>query len=291
MSGVAQLAWLVLEVSDLDAWTELATRILGLDITPGQGGLQLRADERLWRILLLPGPADDLAALGWEAADTGSFERIVSSLRAADVEVVEDSARARLRGVQRLARFDDPAGNRNELALGIPRASSRFRSPKIRGGYAMGDLGVGHVALDSRSREESEAFYGQHLGLRLSDRIVADLKVMTVDIAFLRANARHHSLALGGPLGRRAHHLMLQMNDLEDVGRTFDRAWRAGRVVTTLGCHSNDRMTGFYMSTPSGLQIEVGAGGVAVDEDAWHPITHDRIAVWGHQPLPAGATR
>ncbi len=284
MLGVSQLAYLVFEVSDLGAWAEFATRLLGFGVTEGQGGLELRYDERAYRILLQEGPADDLAGLGWQVDDVATLERIAASLQSADVPTSKDPELARGRRVERLLHFEDPAGNRNELVVG-PTDGDAFRSPKIRGGYTTGSLGMGHLALNSRTRQESEDFYCRHLGLRLSDRIVADLKVMQIDIAFLRANARHHSLALGGPLGRAMHHFMLQMNSLDDVGRTFDRAWRAERVVTTLGRHSNDLMTSFYVTTPSGFQLEIGWGGVEVDETTWQTTTHDRIAVWGHQHL------
>ena len=285
MPAVSELAYLGFEVSDPGAWAEFARRLLGIEVCEGQGGLELRYDERGYRIVLRPGVADDLAFLAWEAPDEHALDELSRGLEAAGTPVHDDPELAALRRVRRLAWFDDPAGNRNELVVGPEAGPGAFNSAKVPGGYTTGELGMGHLALNARTREESEGFYCQHLGLRLSDRIRADLGVMKVDLAFLRANRRHHSLAVGGPLGRAMHHFMLQMNRLDDVGRTLDRARRARLLTTTLGRHSNDRMISFYLLTPSGFQVEIGYGGVEIDDATWQPCTHDTIAVWGHRPL------
>ena len=37
----------------------------------------------------------------------------------------------------------------------------------------------------------------------------------------------------------------------------------------SLGRHTNDLMTSFYVRTPSGFEIEYGTGGIVVDDDTW----------------------
>ena len=68
MAGVTQLGYWGFEVSDLAAWETFATDVLGLAVAARQedGGLRLRLDEHSWRIALEPGPADDLAYVGFE---------------------------------------------------------------------------------------------------------------------------------------------------------------------------------------------------------------------------------
>ena len=60
----------------------------------------------------------------------------------------------------------------------------------------------------------------------------------------------------------------------------------------TLGRHTNDRMTSFYVRTPSGFEIEYGTGGLLVDDATWVVRPYDAGSVWGHkppaQPLLAG---
>jgi hypothetical protein len=54
-------------------------------------------------------------------------------------------------------------------------------------------------------------------------------------------------------------------------------------VVSTLGRHSNDQMVSFYMSTPSGFEVEYGWGGRLVDDATWQVQRHDRGTLWGHK--------
>ena len=53
----------------------------------------------------------------------------------------------------------------------------------------------------------------------------------------------------------------------------------------TLGRHPNDQMTSFYARTPSGFEIEFGAGGRRIDMDSEWPVGHyDAMSIWGHKP-------
>ena len=66
MSGVTELGYIVIEASDLAAWDAYATGILGL-MPAGNGAY--RMDGKAHRITLTEGPADDLAALGFDCGD------------------------------------------------------------------------------------------------------------------------------------------------------------------------------------------------------------------------------
>ena len=46
-----------------------------------------------------------------------------------------------------------------------------------------------------------------------------------------------------------------------------------GRVVNSLGQHSNDPMLSFYVQSPAGFNIELGWKGLMVDDDTWTPAT------------------
>ena len=52
----------------------------------------------------------------------------------------------------------------------------------------------------------------------------------------------------------------------------------------SLGRHTNDMMTSFYVRTPSGFEIEYGTGGVLVDEENWEVENYDAMSFWGHRP-------
>ena len=70
MTAIRQLGYLGLEVSDLASWERFAVGVLGLEPAhrAEDGSLALRMDDRAQRIVLHPGPADDLAYLGFELA-------------------------------------------------------------------------------------------------------------------------------------------------------------------------------------------------------------------------------
>jgi 3,4-dihydroxy-9,10-secoandrosta-1,3,5(10)-triene-9,17-dione 4,5-dioxygenase len=60
-------------------------------------------------------------------------------------------------------------------------------------------------------------------------------------------------------------------------------------VIVTLGEHTNDHMTSFYVTTPSGFQIEYGCNGLVVDDDTWQVAHYDAISTWGHKYIAADA--
>ena len=164
--------------------------------------------------------------------------------------------------------------------------------PQVRAGFVADQRGLGHCVVTANSQLESQRFYCDLLGLRLSDHIRCDVYGYHVDIAFLHANRRHHSIAVGNRQKKRIHHFMLEAAAMDEVGLAFDRALAAGvRIVQTLGRHPNDRMFSFYGKTPSGFQFEFGSGGREIDDSVWQPTTYDRISEWGHHPPIAFAPR
>jgi extradiol dioxygenase len=108
-------------------------------------------------------------------------------------------------------------------------------------------------------------------------------------IRFLHCNPRHHSLAFAlvpGMVGM--HHLMLEVQSLDDVGTGLDLVnERQIPLAMSLGRHTNDDMTSFYVRTPSGFEIEYGFGGARVDDSDWETAEYDQQSTWGHKP-PAG---
>ncbi|MBW2507974.1 MAG: glyoxalase, partial [Deltaproteobacteria bacterium] len=60
-----QLGYLAFEVSDLEAWRNFGTKILGLEVVSdrGEAGFSLRMDSYAQRFFIEPGPADDLAVV------------------------------------------------------------------------------------------------------------------------------------------------------------------------------------------------------------------------------------
>jgi 2,3-dihydroxybiphenyl 1,2-dioxygenase len=289
-----RLGYLAIEARDLDAWEGFAVDVLGLEAGRREdGALALRCDDWVQRFVVTQGPSDDVTAIGWEVDDETALGALVERLRTAGVEVTSGSDdEARGRRVAHLVKLRDPGGTPLEIFHGAERASLPFRSRHVVSSFVTGAQGLGHAVLGATDLEESKRFYCDLLGFRVSDRIVCEIYGYPVDITFLHASPRHHTVAIGAPQAKRIHHFMLEVASMDDVGLAFDRALRAGvRIIQTLGRHPNDRMFSFYGKTPSGFEFECGWGARQVDDTTWVPTTYDRISEWGHHPPQTFAPR
>lgn len=287
MSAVKQLGYLVFEVSDLAAWEKFGTAVLGLELVDRRedSGFSLRMDGYRQRFFIEPGPADDLTAVGWEVEGPEQLERIAVRLQDAGQEVVQASPEeAARRNVHALLRFDDPAGNPVEVFHGPKMAEEAFASEVVEGGFVADEQGLGHVVVVSRDDAKHEEFYSTVFGLELSDYIRCEYFGHKIDVTFMHANSRHHSLAFGGGHLKRIHHFMIQAKSMDEVGRCYDRfLFSGGMVHQTLGRHPNDKMFSFYGYTPSGFHFEFGAGAIEIHE-GWQSTTHGKVSEWGHHP-------
>lgn len=292
---VLQLGYLGFETAAPDAWETFATNVLGLALGRRfeNGGFTLRMDSYAARFFVDAGPAEDVSVIGWEVENETALQEIGRRVQACGHDVISGSAaEIAHRGVSGLVKFRDPAGTPSELYYGAERAPEPFRSELVLSRFVAEGQGLGHAVVTSKNKAESVAFYRDVLGFRLSDDIVCQYYGHDVDISFFHANARHHSVAIGGPQRKRIHHFMLEVASMDDVGLCFDRALRAGvPIMQTLGRHPNDRMFSFYAKTPSGVEFEFGWGGREVDDATWEPRIYDRISEWGHHPPIAFAPR
>ncbi|WP_262403399.1 hypothetical protein [Actinomadura sp. CNU-125] len=127
MTGIKELAYVVYEASSLDDWERFGVDLLGMQLAEKSAdAIALRTDAKAHRWLVRRGPADDLAASGYEVTDGAALDEIVERLAAAGADVAEgDAALAADRRVDRIAVTTDPLGNRVELVTGFADAPSR----------------------------------------------------------------------------------------------------------------------------------------------------------------------
>ena len=288
MAGVTQLGYLVFEVSDLAAWRDFGTQVLGMRLVDDRGdqGFGLQMDGHYRRFAIVPGSSDDLAAIGWEVADQAALDEVTARLEGAGYTVRAGSnADAARRHVTALVHFEDPAGHPGELHWGPKPAEEAFSSNVVPSGFVADEQGLGHVVVTSRSNAEHEKFYTEMLGFRLSDYIRCEFFGHEIDVTFMHCNARHHSLAFAKGDHKRVLHFMVEAGSMIEVGRCYDRfLFAGGQVHQTLGRHPNDQMFSFYGYTPSGFHFEFGYGGVQVDDATWQSTVHPIVSEWGHHP-------
>ncbi|MCX7056298.1 MAG: VOC family protein [Proteobacteria bacterium] len=244
------------------------------------GSVYLKMDERQWRIGVHPHAQDGtLLYLGLELDGPHEFAAAIQELKDAKIDVtVGSEADAQARAVTAIARLRDPAGIPIELFYG-QTWDYKFHSPYFDHHFLAGSLGLGHVNLFVSKQTECFDFYTQVLGFKLTDYI-------RFGPQFLRCNPRHHSVALmdaGGVTG--LQHFLVEVTDIDAVGRTLDRAKKAGiNIVTTMGRHRNDGTLSFYMRGPGGFDVEVGCEAKLID-DSWRANEFCEGDVWGHDGI------
>lgn len=286
---IAGLAYSVVSATDLGAWARFGEDFAGFSAHYVPGGLALRMDERAGRVFVEPAATDRYAASGWELRTRRQFDAALAELADKGIAFTASAPAERaLRHVAEMVWFRDPAGNRHELCYGAISDFTRFVSPQAVRGFVTGELGYGHVVLPAPQIDAVRDIMIDVLGLGVSDFMVhrpmgAEGPAMRIDFMHC-ANPRHHSLALfEGEVPAGCVHMMVEVPDLDEVGRAHDRMLASGaRLMATLGKHTNDRMTSFYVETPGGFALEYGFGGLQLDWDRHSEFEFTQVSLWGH---------
>ncbi|TWR83684.1 biphenyl 2,3-dioxygenase [Pseudomonas saxonica] len=289
MIDIRGLSYFVAESTDPVQWQRYAQDVLGMMVSEAPaGGMYVKMDERPFRMLVVPGGESRYLASGWELASERAFNAAIETLDQADVSWRLGTAeQCDQRGVQALLHVTDPSGNHHELSWGHRSDCQPFISPQGVPGFITGDMGLGHTVLPAPNFDATLAFAKEVLGFELSDifNFRPDPSAPPIRIHFLHCkNSRHHSLALAEyPVPSGCVHVMVEVESMTEVGRAYDRSIAHNVPQSaTLGQHLNDRMTSFYMKTPSGFDLEYGYGGLLVDWQEHSAFEFTRVSLWGH---------
>ncbi|MGW7536062.1 iron-dependent extradiol dioxygenase HsaC [Amycolatopsis sp. NPDC054798] len=291
--AIRSLGYLRIEATDMDAWRVYGLKVLGM--VEGSGtdpdALYLRMDDFPARLVIVPGEKDRLAQTGWEAANAAELDEIRTRLDAASVPYKEGTPDELAdRRVAEMISFTDPSGNTLEVFHGVALQHRRVVSPYGHR-FVTGEQGLGHVVLSTHDDEAALRFYRDVLGFRLRDsmRLPPQMVGRPADgdpawLRFFGCNPRHHSLAfLPMPTPSGIVHLMVEVEETDDVGLCLDRAKRKNVPMSaTLGRHVNDLMLSFYMKTPGGFDVEFGCEGRQVEDEAWIARESTAVSLWGH---------
>ena len=285
--AVTALGYVGVHSDRLDDWADFACRLIGMQKIDGSAkALAFRMDDRMQRLLVSGEPGDTLAFMGFEVAARSDLQDYAARLDRAGVKVEPGSrALADRRFVEDLMICWDPDGNRIELFYGPMRTADPFVPGRPIGGFKTGPLGMGHAVLHVRDANVLLPFYRDVLDFRVSD-----YGLSPYPLYFMHVNGRHHSFAMVGSGQAGLHHLMVEFENLDDVGQGYDLAQlEEGRIAYTLGRHLNDYVTSYYAYSPSGFFVESGWGGRVIDPVTWTPHeTFDGPSSWGHERLYLG---
>ncbi|GAA3733356.1 2,3-dihydroxybiphenyl 1,2-dioxygenase [Spinactinospora alkalitolerans] len=267
-----------------EEWLTFGPEVLGLQLADrGEDGtVRLRADDAAHRLSIHPGDEHALEYIGWGVHTEEDLAALTQRLTDHGTKVHEGTPEEIAdRAVAGMVWFDDPFGIRHELSWGQVRLPGTFHPGRAMSGFITGEQGLGHGVLVVPDIEQADDFFSGVLGFRLSDRIIDP----PLNARFYHCNGRHHSLAVAEMPGMAGfQHLMLETRSLDDVGIAYDLCEERGvPIVLTMGRHTNDLTTSFYLYSPAGFHIEYGTGGVTVDDDNWEPATYPKTKIWGHR--------
>ncbi len=291
--GIRSLAYMRIEATDMAAWRDYGLKVLGMIEGKGTNSdaLYLRMDDFPARLVIVPGERDRLQVSGWETATAAELQEVRDNLAAAGVPFKEGTAdQLADRRVVEMIAFEDTSGNSLEVFHGAALEHRRIVSPYGHK-FVTGEQGLGHVVLTTTDDDASLRFYRDVLGFKLRDsmRMPPQMVGRPADgepawLRFLGCNPRHHSLAflpLPNPTG--IVHLMVEVENSDDVGLCLDRAMRKKvKMSASLGRHVNDLMLSFYMKTPGGFDIEFGCEGLEVEDADWIARESTAVSLWGH---------
>ncbi|MGA7834828.1 MAG: VOC family protein [Acidimicrobiales bacterium] len=293
MEHQLEFAYIGFEVADSRGLGAMLTEVVGL--LPGEtatdGSATYRNDDRTRRVFIQEGPRDDCSVLGFEAVSDTAFEETAARLESAGFPLKEgDEQLCEARGVARLGYAESPWRLRFELVQGLGAVETPFFSPLVKGGFQTMGVGAGHTAIAVTSFVDSERFLFEGLGMVQSDWVETEIMDgIEIEIRFYHCNSRHHSIALAKlpfDLGKSLHHFQVEVNERDDMGFAFDRAWSSGlEFANGMGLHDNEGAFSFYVTSPAGFLVEVGYGTKKVYSPWDGNRRYDRISRWGHQPI------
>lgn len=290
MAHVTELGYIGLGVKDLAAWKDFAANILGLQIVDEgeHDRCYLRMDYWHHRFVVHANGSDDLEYLGFRVANAEAFHAMQRQLSEAGIKFrVGSDDEAVERRVLEVLKLSDPDGNPVEI-FHSPEVQARkpFHPGRpMHGRFHTGAGGLGHCIVRERDVAAAHRFYSQ-LGMQGGVEYKIRMGQHVMPITFMHCNDRQHTVAFGiGGMTRRLNHIMLQVENLDDVGLTHDLV-REQKIPVTIkpGKHSNDHMYSFYFRNPSGWMFEYGWGGRPPTDQSEYYVED----MYGHQPEDGG---
>jgi 2,3-dihydroxy-p-cumate/2,3-dihydroxybenzoate 3,4-dioxygenase len=275
MIELKDLSYVRLGASSLDDAANFATRCLGLQVGEQSAkALYLRSDDRAHTLCYFEGdPADQ--TVGFEVEDESKLNAAAATLEKLGHPVHGGTpTECSQRKVKTFIGFKDPTGNQIELVIRPERSGKRYFATRDAG-----ITGFSHVGLFTTDPARDERFWTQVCNARVSDRIG--------DIALMRVNAIHHTVALAPGRGPGIHHVNHQVESNDDVLRSYYHlSGQRVPIVFGPGRHPTSGARFLYFRGPDQMVFEysVGVDEIA-DEETHRPrqfgFEPSSLCMWG----------
>jgi 2,3-dihydroxy-p-cumate/2,3-dihydroxybenzoate 3,4-dioxygenase len=259
MIELKDLTYVRLGTSNLEEAENFATRCLGLQIGEQSAkSLYLRSDDRAHTLCYFEGDPND-QTVGFEVNDQSKLDAAASTLDSLGHDVhVGTAAECSARKVIAFIGFKDPTGNQIELVVRPEHSGKRHFATRDAG-----ITGFSHVGLITTNPTRDEQFWTQVCNARVSDRIG--------DIALMRVNAIHHTIALAPGLAPGIHHVNHQVESNDDVLRSYYHlSGQRVPIVFGPGRHPTSGARFLYFQGPDGMVFEYSVGVDEIEDEETH---------------------
>lgn len=259
MIELRDLAYVRLGASNLEDAQNFAIRSLGLQVgEQAKAALYLRSDDRAHTLCYFEGDPQD-QTVAFEVADEDKLNAAGATLDALGHAVHAGTAdECALRKVRAFIGFKDPTGNQIELVVRPERSGKRYFATRDAG-----ITGFSHVGLFTTDPVRDELFWTQVCNARVSDRIG--------DIALMRVNAIHHTVALAPGRGPGVHHINHQVESNDDVLRSYYHlSGQRVPIVFGPGRHPTSGARFLYFQGPDGMVFEYSVGVDEIEDEETH---------------------
>jgi len=290
---VTELGYVGIGVSNPEAWKRFASEMMGMEWVEEGASTTLRMDYWHHRIAIHKDKSDDLLYAGYRVDDDEALDAMGKQLTQHGVKYkVASEQECDERHVLGLLKLEDPAGVPIEIFHGpeVNHAVPFYPGRRMHGKFKTGNLGMGHVFIRDTGDEKSLRFYKDVLGMKGGVNLQRPLPSgHKFKATFLYCNERQHTVAIGlGPAPKRIHHLMVEVENLMDVGIAYDMVSQAQiPLLIDIGKHAVDHMTSFYVQTPSGWYWEMGYQGGNSNAQSEFTTVQE---TWGHEWTPPDGT-
>lgn len=278
MADLHDVRYVRLGTSNLEAATNFATKIIGLEqVRQENGCVYFRSDNRDHTLCYFEGDPQD-QTLAFEVSNADQINLAAAGLEAAKIQVRQGTAaECEARRVHEFIAFKDLTGNQIELVW-RPHASGRRYFPSRDAGIT----GFNHVGLCSSDPVRDEQLWTQIFNARVSDWIGAS--------PLLRINPIHHQIALFPTTKIGIQHINHQVESTDDIMRNWYFLQEQGvKIVFGPGRHPTSGARFLYFEGPDGMVFEYSCGVNAIEDEANHrprqfPAEPSGFCMWGSKP-------
>ncbi|WP_227998966.1 VOC family protein [Nocardia australiensis] len=264
--------------------TEFYSEVWGLHVVEhGVNGAWLRGTgEQHHALQLTQAARNGLGRITFAVATPAEVDEAARRLELRGVPIVSGPGPTNDIGGGYGVSLVDPEGRVIELladSLAVPKLGQDDAVP----------VGVTHVVLNTVDIDAAVKFYCDVLGMRVSDWSEHQM-------AFLRCNSDHHSIAFNQAEWTSVNHVAYEMPTVDHFMRGIGRLRHHGTVpLWGPGKHGPGDNTFSYFADPAGLVCEYTSGIAQVDEDRWLCKVWRRVPelsdLWGTAGPPSKQVR